>query len=118
MPLPEPSSMHASSRPERARSQSESSYHVTGYEAVLISFIVCIHLQRLTCLEIATVELQAPDEDSPILQPLQALTRLEDLRMDGFYGEDTPVLAATLSGMPLGSDWGRWCRCFRPRACM
>ena len=65
-----------------------------------------IYLQRLTYLEIATVELQAPHEDTPTLKPLQALTRLDDLRLDGLYGADTPVLASTLSGMPLGSEWG------------
>jgi hypothetical protein len=38
-------------------------------------------LQELTFLELASVKLHGPDEDSLPLQPLQALTRLVDLRL-------------------------------------
>jgi hypothetical protein len=53
-------------------------------------------LQQLTCLELANVELQGPDEASSALQPLQALTRLADLRLAG--NAAVSITANMLSG--------------------
>jgi hypothetical protein len=43
-------------------------------------------LQHLTYLELAGVDLQGPNEETPALQPLQALTRLVDLRLSPAHG--------------------------------
>ena len=53
-------------------------------------------LQQLTYLELDQVVLVRPDEASPVLQPLQALTRLVVLRLEDVQGV---VTCAMLSGM-------------------
>jgi hypothetical protein len=56
-------------------------------------------LQQLTYLELAAVTVQRPDWDSPALQPLQALTRLADLRLADLYPDKRRVSASLLSSM-------------------
>jgi hypothetical protein len=60
-------------------------------------------LQQLTYLELEHAIVDGVDEDSPALQPLQALTRLEDLRLRGLAGdaEGTRVTASMLVGAHL-----------------
>ena len=52
-------------------------------------------LQQLTYLELALVNVQGPDQGQPALQPLQALIRLVDLRLDA----RAVVSSSMLSGM-------------------
>jgi hypothetical protein len=52
-------------------------------------------LQQLTYLELADVVLQSPVQGQPVLQPLQALTRLQDLRL---CTDDGGITASMLSG--------------------
>jgi hypothetical protein len=61
-------------------------------------------LPQLTYLELACITLQEPDPASPALQPLQALTRLADLRLADLRAADLyqgrqAVTASMLSGM-------------------
>ena len=58
-------------------------------------------LQQLTYLELACVYLQGPDLEGPALQPLQALTRLADLRLAPVIAPDSLVAVdgSMLSGM-------------------
>jgi hypothetical protein len=60
-------------------------------------------MQQLTFLELAGITLQGPDEASPALQPLQALTRLVDLRLNNMGprgGENQSLVSdSMLSGM-------------------
>ena len=55
--------------------------------------------QQLTYLELAGVRLQGPDEASPALQPLQALTGLVDLRLHKVIALDCQITDDMLSGM-------------------
>jgi hypothetical protein len=55
-------------------------------------------LQQLTYLELAVVHLQGPDQTSPALQPLTALTRLVDLQLMTCIHKIS-VTADMLSGM-------------------
>jgi hypothetical protein len=48
-------------------------------------------LQQLTYLELVEIEVVAPDEATPVLQPVQALTRLVDLRLGHLDTGDTVV---------------------------
>ena len=48
-------------------------------------------LQQLTYLELVEIEVVAPDEATPVLQPVQALTRLVDLRLGHLDTGDTMV---------------------------
>jgi hypothetical protein len=59
-------------------------------------------LQQLTYLELADVSVLGPDEASPVMQPLQALTRLQDLRLRGVHTdqEGGRVTSDMLSGTP------------------
>jgi hypothetical protein len=83
--------MHVKSRPMR--------YNTGG---VLISFFflslyLLLQLQELTYLELADIWLRGPGGATPVLQPLEALTRLVDLRIaadaepggDGVSGNQT-----------------------------
>jgi hypothetical protein len=54
---------------------------------------------QLTYLELAGIRLQGPDEDSPALQPLQALTALVDLRLHALLVLDPWITVDMLSGM-------------------
>lgn len=76
-------------------------------------------LQQLTCLELAGMALQAPDEGDPPLQPLEALTRLVDLRIraQGDNVITSRMLSSTstltrlelwgaLPGEPMGAPYG------------
>ena len=47
-----------------------------------LSTAVLQRMQQLTYLSLQRVGMQGPDETTPLLQPLQALTRLVDLRLD------------------------------------
>jgi hypothetical protein len=58
-------------------------------------------LQQLTHLELACVEQLASDGDSLPLQPLQALTRLVHLRLQGAERDNIMVTANMLSGAHL-----------------
>ena len=55
------------------------------------------NLQKLTYLELAGTFLRAPDETTPAMQPLQALTRLVDLRLNilGVSSISAEMLCAT-----------------------
>jgi hypothetical protein len=55
------------------------------------------HLQHLTYLELAGIDLQGPDEDHPSLQALQAMTRLVELRLDFTCGNKPDLSASVLS---------------------
>jgi hypothetical protein len=56
-------------------------------------------LSHLTYLELVNMTPQGPDAASPALQPLQALTRLADLRFGDLYPLRQDVTAGMLSGM-------------------
>jgi hypothetical protein len=64
-------------------------------------------LQQLTYLELADMRLLGPDPQQPALQPLQALTRLVDLRLTSVFtsgsveepGSAVNVTASMLTGM-------------------
>jgi hypothetical protein len=58
-------------------------------------------MQQPTYLELASISAEGPDRASPALQPLQALTRLVDLRLDnrGKGGDRPLVTESMLSGM-------------------
>jgi hypothetical protein len=71
-------------------------------------------LQQLTYLSLKRVGLQGPDEVTPVLQPLQASTRLVDLQLDlseTRNADQISVTASMLSGMDqltqLGVSGGR-----------
>jgi hypothetical protein len=53
-----------------------------GFEKVKVPIDIVSKLQHLTFLQLAWVEAVGPDEGSPALQPLHALTRLQDLRLE------------------------------------
>jgi hypothetical protein len=69
-----------------------------GYDPLPLVFSTSVlqRLQQLTYLELVWMVLAGPDQGSPALQPLQALTRLADLRLYP-YSEDEPVTCKTLS---------------------
>jgi hypothetical protein len=74
------------------------------------------NLQKLTYLELAGTFLRAPDETTPAMQPLQALTRLVDLRLNilGVSSISAEMLCAThhLTRLELvRSDWDRDSKC-------
>jgi hypothetical protein len=56
-------------------------------------------LQQLTYLELEDIEVEGPGQGSPDLQPLQALTRLVDLRLRDVYAPAPEITANMLSGM-------------------
>jgi hypothetical protein len=58
-------------------------------------------LQQLTYLELADIKVKAPGQGQPALQPLQALTALQDLRLwaEGVSIGDEMITASMLSGM-------------------
>ena len=61
-------------------------------------------LQQLTYLELAALQLKGPDAASPALQPLQYLTRLVDLRLDGHQmGLNTATGCSITANMLLGA---------------
>ena len=62
---------------------------------VAISTEVLQRLQQLTYLELARCSLKGPDQGQPALQPLQALTLLQDLRI---CTESGNITASMLSG--------------------
>jgi hypothetical protein len=58
-------------------------------------------LQQLTYLELNSIRLKGPDQASPALQALQALTWLADLRIHSLDGDEDnmiSVIASVLSG--------------------
>jgi hypothetical protein len=57
-------------------------------------------LQQLTYLELAHIDVKGRDDEHHDLQPLQALTRLVDLRLQRLVGENTSITASMLSGTP------------------
>ena len=61
--------------------------------------IVLEQLQQLTYLELAGVRVQRPDQTKPTLQPVQALTRLVDLRLAGVTAPGAPITAGMLSSL-------------------
>jgi hypothetical protein len=79
-------------------------------------------LQQLTYLELAEVGLQGPDDTSPYLQPLTALTRLADLRLahlwlaDLYPFHEQRVTAGMLSGMCHLTRMALDAGCFEPAA--
>ena len=84
---------------------SVSSLCVPGGETVIGNFmkfqtVVFERLQRLTFLELAGgMGLLSPDEASPALQPLQALTKLVELRLGWMQTPDRQLTAEMFSGM-------------------
>jgi hypothetical protein len=73
-----------------------------GDRQVVFPTAVLRQLQQLTYLELARIRAQGPDEASPALQPLEALTRLVDLRLislESRHGRRTKVSDSMLSGM-------------------
>ena len=64
-----------------------------------VAFPMCVleRLQALTHLELSDLEVMGPDMPDLALQPLQALTRLADLRL--LCVEGGPLTASMLSGM-------------------
>jgi hypothetical protein len=56
-------------------------------------------LMRLTYVDLEGADLQGPDEASPALQPLQALTRVAHLRLLDLCPADLAVTASMFSGM-------------------
>jgi hypothetical protein len=61
-------------------------------------------LPQLTYLELADLQLKGPDAASPALQPLQYLTRLVDLRLDGHQmGLNTATGCSITANMLLGA---------------
>ena len=68
-----------------------------GSRSVQFPTALLQQLQQLTYLELADVEIHGPDKASPALQPLQAMTRLVDLRLQCYTW--TPINASMLSGI-------------------
>jgi hypothetical protein len=74
-------------------------HHLTsGGKLVHFPTAVLHQLQQLTYLELAHVKLQGPVAASPALQPLQALTSLVDLRLEGNGGAEIVLADGMLSG--------------------
>jgi hypothetical protein len=65
-----------------------------GSRSVQFPTTLLQQLQQLTYLELADVKIHGPDKASPALQPLQAMTRLVDLRLQW-----APINASMLSGI-------------------
>jgi hypothetical protein len=68
-----------------------------GGEQLQFPTVVLEQLQQLTYLMMFGIAWQGPDQDQPALQPLQALTRLVELRLDLQGGGDS-VSASMLAG--------------------
>jgi hypothetical protein len=77
------------------------SWRRTGNECFKFPTAVLQQLQRLTYLQLKDVHLLGPDDGSPTLQPLQGLTRLQDLRVKEVWagrGNHISITASMLSG--------------------